>query len=342
MHGVMQALDVPTAPALLSLFLARAVLDECLPLASLRELKRTLDLDAERRETRLREVEARRRADSQMMAISDALLMAMGDDSVNSGSVKQTVTTAGETAVSAALALVGSSHGPARVLRAWGGGGAGAIAHSKRAFSLLLKEYLVCGDTAEAEACLRELKVPHFHHELVKKALTYAIEQSFAEEAPGAPMREKDSSSPGSTASSIEHDSCRSVMAPSAPSAAVVAVSSSGVARLVALLVHCVSSGLILSDQLCLGWERLRKTMPDLALDVPAAPAALEALKLALRDVGLEVEPGAEAALVRVRFHIIRNARIENVGQSQSCMVSKLRIIWKQTVSSRAVAMAAH
>ena len=35
---------------------------------------------------------------------------------------------------------------------------------------------------------------------------------------------------------------------------------------------------------------------------------------------------------VRVRFHIIRNARIENVGKSQSCMVSELRIIWKQTV----------
>ena len=35
---------------------------------------------------------------------------------------------------------------------------------------------------------------------------------------------------------------------------------------------------------------------------------------------------------VRVRFHIIRNARIENVGKSQSCMVSKLPIIWKQTV----------
>ena len=36
--------------------------------------------------------------------------------------------------------------------------------------------------------------------------------------------------------------------------------------------------------------------------------------------------------MVRVRFHIIRNARTENVGKSQSCMVSKLRIIWKQTV----------
>ena len=35
---------------------------------------------------------------------------------------------------------------------------------------------------------------------------------------------------------------------------------------------------------------------------------------------------------LRVRFHIIRNARIENTGKYQPCMVSKLRIIWKQTV----------
>ena len=39
-----------------------------------------------------------------------------------------------------------------------------------------------------------------------------------------------------------------------------------------------------------------------------------------------------KAMIVRVRFQIIRNARIENVCKSQSCMVSKLRIIWKQTV----------
>ena len=37
-------------------------------------------------------------------------------------------------------------------------------------------------------------------------------------------------------------------------------------------------------------------------------------------------------AVLRVRFHIIRNDRIENVGKSQSCMVSKLRMIRKQTV----------
>ena len=32
----------------------------------------------------------------------------------------------------------------------------------------------------------------------------------------------------------------------------------------------------------------------------------------------------------RVRFHIIRNARIENVGKIQSCMAFKLRVLWNQ------------
>ena len=36
---------------------------------------------------------------------------------------------------------------------------------------------------------------------------------------------------------------------------------------------------------------------------------------------------------LRVRFHIIGNARIKNVGKSQSCLVSKLPIIWKRTRS---------
>ena len=36
--------------------------------------------------------------------------------------------------------------------------------------------------------------------------------------------------------------------------------------------------------------------------------------------------------IIRVRLHIIRNEILENVCKTQSCMVSKLRIIWKQTV----------
>lgn len=33
--------------------------------------------------------------------------------------------------------------------------------------NLLLKEYILSGDGEEAERCLRDLEVPHFHHEFV-------------------------------------------------------------------------------------------------------------------------------------------------------------------------------
>ena len=44
----------------------------------------------------------------------------------------------------------------------------------------------------------------------------------------------------------------------------------------------------------------------------------------------------AGRSIVRVRFHIIGHARIKNVGKYQACMVSKLPIVWKQTVPVRA------
>lgn len=33
--------------------------------------------------------------------------------------------------------------------------------------NLLLKEYILSGDSKEAERCLQDLEVPHFHHEFV-------------------------------------------------------------------------------------------------------------------------------------------------------------------------------
>jgi hypothetical protein len=42
---------------------------------------------------------------------------------------------------------------------------------------LLLEEYLSSRDMKEAQACLRSLKMPFFHHELVKKCLIIAIEK---------------------------------------------------------------------------------------------------------------------------------------------------------------------
>ena len=37
--------------------------------------------------------------------------------------------------------------------------------------NLLLKEYLSSGDISEATRCLKELDVPHFHHELVYEVI---------------------------------------------------------------------------------------------------------------------------------------------------------------------------
>lgn len=38
--------------------------------------------------------------------------------------------------------------------------------------------YVISGDIAEAARCLGELDVPHFHHELVKRALLAAFGDS--------------------------------------------------------------------------------------------------------------------------------------------------------------------
>ena len=88
------ALDVPTAPSLLPIFLARFVLDETLPAAFLESLE---------------------------------------------GEVSNT---RGVKALAAARALLRSSKGTAEVLHAWGGGGAGSVAHSKKAFAAVLDDYI--------------------------------------------------------------------------------------------------------------------------------------------------------------------------------------------------------
>ena len=64
---------------------------------------------------------------------------------------------------------------------------------------------------------------------------------------------------------------------------------------------------------------------------IATAGVALSTKDKAKAKLASARERGA-AAEVRVRVHIIGNAHIENVGKYQSCMVSKVRIIWKQTV----------
>ncbi|XP_053110566.1 programmed cell death protein 4-like [Hemicordylus capensis] len=61
----------------------------------------------------------------------------------------------------------------------WGvGGGQRPVKHLIKEMNLLLREYLLSGEVSEAEHCLRQLEVPHFHHELVYEALVMVLESS--------------------------------------------------------------------------------------------------------------------------------------------------------------------
>ncbi|KAI1883591.1 hypothetical protein AGOR_G00233150 [Albula goreensis] len=66
-----------------------------------------------------------------------------------------------------------------RLDNVWGvGGGQRPVKHLIKEMNLLLKEYLVSGDVSEAEHCLRDLEVPHFHHELVYEAVVMVLESN--------------------------------------------------------------------------------------------------------------------------------------------------------------------
>ncbi|XP_038712763.1 MA3 DOMAIN-CONTAINING TRANSLATION REGULATORY FACTOR 2 [Tripterygium wilfordii] len=68
-----------------------------------------------------------------------------------------------------------------RILRCWGGGGSSkpgwAVEDVKEKIEKLLEEYESGGDAREACRCIKELGMPFFHHEVVKKALVTVIEK---------------------------------------------------------------------------------------------------------------------------------------------------------------------
>ncbi|CAM6103346.1 unnamed protein product [Calypogeia fissa] len=67
------------------------------------------------------------------------------------------------------------------VEKKWGGSTHTTVEEVKRKITDLLNEYAQSGDREEATRCIRELNVPFFHHEVVKKALMLAMEKRSAE-----------------------------------------------------------------------------------------------------------------------------------------------------------------
>lgn len=80
-------------------------------------------------------------------------------------------------ALDRATVLLSMKREVVRLDNVWGvGGGLRPVKHLIKEMNLLLKEYLISGDVAEAERCLRDLEVPHFHHELVYEAVVMVLE----------------------------------------------------------------------------------------------------------------------------------------------------------------------
>ncbi|KAK2998162.1 hypothetical protein RJ639_019092 [Escallonia herrerae] len=66
--------------------------------------------------------------------------------------------------------------------RRWGGSKNKTVEDVKGRISTLLTEYVVSGDKKEACRCIKDLKVPYFHHEIVKRAIIMAMEKKQAED----------------------------------------------------------------------------------------------------------------------------------------------------------------
>ncbi|XP_015228162.1 PREDICTED: programmed cell death protein 4 [Cyprinodon variegatus] len=80
-------------------------------------------------------------------------------------------------ALDRAAVLLKMSMGGLRIDNHWGtGGGQRPVIQLIKEMNLLLKEYILSGDSKEAERCLRDLEVPHFHHEFVYEAVVMVLE----------------------------------------------------------------------------------------------------------------------------------------------------------------------
>jgi len=73
--------------------------------------------------------------------------------------------------------LLQMKHGIVRLDSIWGfGGGIRPVKLLVKEIVLMIKEYLSSKDLKEAERCVVDLDVPHFHHEIVYEALVIALE----------------------------------------------------------------------------------------------------------------------------------------------------------------------
>ena len=106
----------------------------------------------------------------------------------------------------------------------------------------------------EAASCVRELKASHFHHELVKRGVKIAMEEDGRDHASD----------------------------------------SSALDAMVALFKFLADNSIVSEYQVTKGVSRLRKILPDLKLDVPAAEQMLDEFEGMAKEGGFLHVPSDE------------------------------------------------
>lgn len=84
--------------------------------------------------------------------------------------------------VEQAKILLSIKHGLSRLERVWGTGQA-SVETLKEEIKMILMEYLASSDLDEASVCVEKLHTPHFHHEIVKRAIVIALDKKERERA---------------------------------------------------------------------------------------------------------------------------------------------------------------
>ncbi|KAJ4961545.1 hypothetical protein NE237_021455 [Protea cynaroides] len=107
-------------------------------------------------------------------AVVDDVLAPLNLDEISS---KLPPNCSGSETVHMARSLLAARHAGERILRCWGGGTGWAVEDAKDKITKLLEEYESGGVVAEARQCIRDLGMPFFNHEVVKKALVMAMEK---------------------------------------------------------------------------------------------------------------------------------------------------------------------
>jgi programmed cell death protein 4 len=156
----------------------------------------------------------------------------------------------GDPVVEKAVTLLSREHCTARLERVWGPGDGRPVAELKKDMDQLLQEYLLSRELDEAARCVKELQAPHFHHELVKRGVFSAMEQD------GKKAAAEDDHAP------------------------------SNMDAMAALFGFLVRNAIVSEYQVAKGVARLHKLLPDLSLDVPAAPALLETFEKMAQEEG--------------------------------------------------------